>query len=415
MVRMLELEAARDRILALVPPPEAEVVPLAQARGRILAETLRSEVELPGFDNSAMDGYAVRSADLQHAAAAAPVPLRLRGRAAAGEVFPGELAAGECLRVFTGSPLPRGADAVAMQEDTRIDPAQPAVVLFLDQARPWENVRFRGEVLKRGAVLGEPGDALGAARLSLLAAAGLTSVRAGRRPRVGLLATGSELLEAGQPLAPGKIYESNRAGLAALAVQAGAVPQILPLVCDSLPDTVAALEAAFTRCDVLVTSGGVSVGETDFVKDALKQLGGGLDFWQVAIRPGKPFAFGRHADKFLFGLPGNPVSAFVTFLLLVWPALARWQGARPSGPPVRSAILAEPLSNPGGRRHFMRVVVDAEGNARNAGIQAAHDLAALAAANAFVDVPAGTVLAAGARRQCRLLGMIKKPASACCP
>ncbi len=395
MVRMLELEAAREQILNRLPAPVAEVVALAQAQGRILAEAIRSTVELPGFDNSAMDGYAVRSADLKPAAASAPVPLRLRGRVAAGELFSGELAADECIRVFTGSPLPRGADAVAMQEDTRIDSAQPAVVQFLEPAKPWENVRLRGEDLKLGALLGETGDQLGPAQLGLLAAAGLTQIQAGRRPVVGLLATGSELLEGGQPLAPGKIYESNRATLAALVVRAGGVPQILPLVRDTLPDTVVALENAFTQCDVLVTSGGVSVGETDFVKDAFRQLGGELDFWKVAIRPGRPFAFGRRGEKFLFGLPGNPVSAFVTFLLLVWPALARWQGARPAGPPVRFATLAEPLSNPGDRRHFMRVTVDADGKARSAGSQASHALTALAAANALVDVPARAVLAAG--------------------
>lgn len=397
MVFMLELEAARDQILGFLPPPVAETVSLAQAHGRILAETLRSTLELPGFDNSAMDGYAVRSGDLKRVAADTPVPLRLRGRVAAGEVFSGELAVGECIRVFTGSPLPRGADAVVMQEDTRIDPAEPAVIQFLEPARPWENVRLRGEDLKMGALLGEPGDTLGPARLGLLAAAGLTQAKAGRRPMVGLLATGSELIETGHPLAPGKIYESNRATLAALVTRAGAVPQILPLVKDTLPETVAALKNAFTQCDVLVTSGGVSVGETDFVKDAFQQLGGELDFWRVAIRPGRPFAFGRHEGKFLFGLPGNPVSAFVTFLLLVWPALARWQGVREPGPPVRSATLAEPMSNPGDRRQFMRVIVDADGSARGAGSQASHALSALALANALVDVPARAVLPVGTR------------------
>ncbi len=213
---------------------------------------------------------------------------------------------------------------------------------------------------------------------------------------MGLLASGSELLEGGQPLASGKIYESNRAGLAALAAQAGAIPRIFPLVKDSLADTRAALESAFAGCDVVVTSGGVSVGEMDFVKDAFEKIGGELQFWKVAIRPGRPFVFGRLGEKFLFGLPGNPVSAFVTFLLLVRPALARWQGARDVRLPAHPGTLVEPLVNPGERRHFTRVTVDAAGNVRSAGTQASHILSSLASADALVDVPPKTTLPAGA-------------------
>jgi molybdopterin molybdotransferase len=393
---MLELEAARDRILALLPAPRAEGIPLAEAQGRVVAATIASPVSLPGFDNSAMDGYAVRAADLQRASSATPVSLRLRGRAPAGEIFTGEVAAGDCVRVFTGSPLPPGADSVIMQEDTRADPVQPGIVQFLGSIKPWENVRFRGEDLKQDAVIGQPGDMITAGRLALFAAAGLDRVQVGSRPVVGLLATGSELIPPGQRLAPGKIFESNRTGLAALTVRAGAIPKIFPLVRDTLADTRTALESALQNSDLLVTSGGVSVGETDFVKESFRQLGGELDFWKVAIRPGRPFAFGRCGDKFLFGLPGNPVSAFVTFLLLVWPALARWQGARQVTLPARQASLAEPLSNPGDRRHFLRVKVDAAGLAHNAGPQASHALASLAVANGLVDVPPQTTLPAGA-------------------
>jgi molybdopterin molybdotransferase len=202
---MLELEAALDRILAALPPPVPETVPLASAHRRILAGQILSPVDLPGFDNSAMDGYAVRAADVQKASAATPVTLQLRGRVTAGETFNGEVNSGDCVRIFTGAPLPRGADAVIMQEDSRPD-AVPGRVQFVDAVKPWENIRFRGEDLKRGAVLGEPGDKINAGRLALLAAAGLDRVAAGRRPVTGLLATGSELLEAGQPPAAGKIY-----------------------------------------------------------------------------------------------------------------------------------------------------------------------------------------------------------------
>ncbi len=393
---MLELEAALERILAALPPPVAEKVPPADAHGRFLAEQILSALDLPGFDNSSMDGYAVRAADVQKASAAAPVTLRLSGRVTAGETFNGEVNTGDCVRIFTGAPLPRGADAVIMQEDSRPDATAPGLVQFVDSVKPWENVRFRGEDLKRGAVLGEPGDKINAGRLTLLASTGLERVAVGRCPVTGLLATGSELLEAGQPAAAGKIYESNRAGLAALAMQAGAEAKIFPIVRDTLADARAALEAALQSCDVLVTCGGVSVGETDFVKDAFTQLGGSLDFWKVAIRPGRPFAFGRCGRKFLFALPGNPVSAFVTFLLLVRPALLRWQGARETMLPVRRGNLSEPLANPGDRRHFARVFIDADGVVRSAGTQASHVLASLAAANGLVDVPPHATLPAGA-------------------
>ncbi|MDB6020995.1 MAG: molybdenum cofactor biosynthesis protein MoeA, partial [Pedosphaera sp.] len=207
---MIELEAAIERILASLPPVQTEPLDLGLAHRRILVERVLSPAALPAFDNSAVDGYAVRTADLQGASASSPVSLRLIGRVAAGETFSGEVTTGSCVRIFTGSPLPHGADAVAWQEDTVLDDAQPEVVSFLDVVKPWENIRFQGEDIKPGAVLGEPGDILTAGRINLLAAVGVTEVCVGRRPVTGLLATGSELLEAGQPLTPGKIHESNR-------------------------------------------------------------------------------------------------------------------------------------------------------------------------------------------------------------
>jgi molybdopterin molybdotransferase len=392
---MLELEAALGRILALMPPPRVECVDLAQAHRRILAERLVSPLDLPAFDNSAMDGYAVQAADLARASANSPVMLNCIGRVAAGETFTGAVLPGSCVRLFTGSTMPHGADAVVMQEDTRTDPSRLGVVEFLDTIKPWENIRFRGEDLKTGALLGESGDQLSASRINLLAATGLTRLLVGGRPIAGLLATGSELIEGGQPLAPGKIYESNRTGLANLAADCGAIPKIFPLVADTPADTRAALESALSGCDILITSGGVSVGELDFVKTAFEQMGGELEFWKVSIRPGRPFVFGRWQGKFLFGLPGNPVSAFVTFLLLVRPALLRWQGVAAVGLPAFPGVLAEPLANLGFRRHFMRVAMDASGKVHSAGAQASHALSSLAAANGLVDVPPESTLPAG--------------------
>ena len=392
---MLELEDALQRILTALPAPVNERVALHEAAGRILAEDIASSIDLPPFDNSAMDGYAVRAEDVERATREIPICLRLRGKAAAGEIFAGEISRGQCVRLFTGSPLPRGADAVVMQEDTRVDPGQPDEVFVLDAAKPWENVRLRGGDVNKGSVLARAGEVLTAGNISLLAASGITGIVTGKVPRVGVLATGSELREAGQILAPGQICESNRAALAVLIRRTGGVPQSFPLVPDNLPATCRALEAAFGENDAVVTSGGVSVGELDFVKAAFEQLGGELQFWKVAIRPGKPFVFGRCRGKFLFGLPGNPVSAFVTFLLLVRPALLRWQGAAEVALPAYPGVLAEPLANPGERRHYMRVRVDRAGRVFSAGLQASHALRSLAAANGLVDVSPQTFLAPG--------------------
>jgi molybdopterin molybdotransferase len=394
---MLELEKAVETILASIPAPKNETVPLAQAYRRIITEQIPSSTDLPPFDNSAVDGYAVRSRDIASASAQNAVSLPLAGKIAAGEKVRGELSAGQCIRIFTGSPVPPGADAVVMQEDTQVNASRPGDVLFLDSAKPWENIRFHGEDVKRGAIISTVGARLGATQIALLAATGVAQVKCGCRPSVALLATGSELKEAASALelAPGQIYESNRAALTPLIVSAGGIPAIFPIVPDDPKATRTALSRALSDCDLVVTCGGVSVGEMDFVKSGFEELGGLLQFWKVAIKPGRPFVFGRHREKLLFGLPGNPVSAFVTFLLLVRPALLRWQGATTIGLPASAGVLAEPLLNPDNRRHFMRVSMDSKGQVRSAGTQASHMLSSLALAEGLVDVPPRTSLATG--------------------
>ncbi|MBM3841422.1 MAG: molybdopterin molybdotransferase MoeA [Verrucomicrobia bacterium] len=384
---MLKVEDAQKQILSGITPLPKETVPLREALGRILAAPVFSPIDLPLFDNSAMDGYAVVAQDLRNACGSGPVGLRLIGRIAAGEVFRERVLPGTCVRLFTGSPLSEGADAVIMQEDTRPDPADPGRILCLDAVKPWENVRLKGEDVKCGTALIAGGERLTTSRVSLLAAAGVTEVSVGRQPVVGLMATGSELVEPGQKLGPGQIYESNRIGLAALVSQAGGRARILPLVKDTLEATQAMLEQAFNECDVVVSTGGVSVGEFDFVKAACEKLGGELAFWKVAMKPGKPFAFGCWRGKFLLGLPGNPVSSFVTFLILARPALLRFQGASSVHLPSHPGVLADKLVNRGDRRHFVRVKVESDGTVRLAGIQASHVLSSLACANGLVDIP----------------------------
>lgn len=389
---MIEVEEAVTRIVATVAPLPAETVALAEAAGRILAENVTAPISLPGFDNSAMDGYALRAADVRQATADNSVTLHCVGTAPAGTHFQGSIQPGTCVRIFTGSPVPAGADAVVMQEDTRASGDQIAV---LDGVKPWENIRLCGEDVKAGSVLATSGTRVTAAVQAVIGATGVSHVRVGRRPLIGLLATGSELKEAGEPLAPGQIYESNRLALATLVRAAGGTPCAYPLVPDSLDATRHALSRAFSECDAVITTGGASVGDHDYVKAALESLGGTLDFWKVSMKPGKPFVFGRLGGKSLFGLPGNPVSAFVTFLLLVRPAILKWQGATDLALPSRPAHLAEPLHNRGPRPHYVRVHVDGAGQVRSTGTQASHMLSSLAPANGLLRVPGDTLLPGG--------------------
>jgi len=381
---MIELEEAVSRILQTICPTEQETVLIANAAGRVLTAAQESAVNLPRFDNSAMDGYAVRAAD-----ASTGAHLRQIDDVPAGTAFTGEVGEGECVRIFTGSPIPQGANAVVMQEDTR---TEGDTIEIIYGVKPFEHIRLRGEDVKKGEVIGQPGQRLHAGRLQLLGAAGVGEVAVHRQPVIGVLSTGDELCEPGTELGAGGIYESNRLALAELIREAGAAPRMFPLVPDTLEATAAALKGAFAECDGLVTSGGVSVGEHDYVKAALEQLGGTLDFWRVKIKPGKPFVFGRFDERPLFGVPGNPVSAMVTFLVLVRPAILRMQGAEDLDLPSHPGVLAEPLANRGDRRHFMRVHVDSTGTVSAAGLQASHAVGPLGKANGLVDVPPDTTL-----------------------
>ena len=341
-----------------------------------------------------MDGYAVRAVDLRSATPATPVQLRLLGQVPAGEHFDGEVRSGTCVRIFTGSPSPAGADAVVMQEETRPS-EEPGFVTILASVSPRENLRLRGEDVRQGTPLAELGDRLHAGQIAVLAATGGSEVRVGARPRVGLISTGNELREPGTELGVGQIYESNRAALASLVAAAGAIPKLHPLVHDDLTAVRDRLLEALRESEVVVTSGGVSVGEWDFVKAGIEAAGGRIEFWKISMKPGKPFVFAQHQKKLIFGLPGNPVSAFVTFLLLVRPALLGLQGARDPGLNFSLGELNQPVRNPADRRHFMRVTIDSQGKVRSAGLQGSHALSSLARANGLLDLPPGAALSAG--------------------
>ncbi|MGV3771723.1 MAG: gephyrin-like molybdotransferase Glp [Verrucomicrobiales bacterium] len=392
---MLSLEEALEQILGNVQPLDGELVDLSMSYGRFLREDCFAVSDLPRSDNSAMDGYAVRSLDVAKASAGNPVPLKCIDSIPAGTFSTKIVSEGKCIRLFTGSPMPAGADAVVMQEDTTKSGENIDTILILDAVKPWENVRFQGEDVRKGAVVGRKGDKLTPGRIGLLAASGLGKVVVARRPKVSIVPTGSELIKAGAEASPAAVYESNQATLAALCSGVGAEPVLTSVARDSLQETTATLEEAFRTTDAVITCGGASVGDYDFVKQAFEALGGKLDFWKVSIRPGKPFIFGQLGSKMLFGLPGNPVSAFVTFFLLARPALLKMQGATEISAANCPGILGEQVVNRGDRRHFMRVQSRADGKVVLSGGQGSHFLSSLAEAVGLIDVPANSTIPAG--------------------
>jgi molybdopterin molybdotransferase len=389
---LLRLEEALERMLACVDPLAVEEVPIEAALGRVLGTDIASRVTLPPWDNSAMDGYAVRSADVT----APPVRLRVLGEIAAGHAPTQQVTAGTALRILTGGMLPGGADAVIPVEDTDAPPgdaALPPSIEIRAPAAPGAHVRRAGSDLREGDRLLSRGALVRPAIVGLLAASGHGSVPAHRRPRVAILGTGDELVPPGQPLGPAQIPDSNGPALAAQARATGADVVSLGVARDDREEILDRLRAGAAQADVVVVSGGVSVGAHDEVKAAFEQLGR-IDLWRVAVQPGKPLAFGRAGGTLLFGLPGNPVSSFVTFELFVRPVLRRLAGhADLSGRPRVRARLVDRTSTSPGRRAFLRVRLESDPErpdrwlARLAGGQGSHVLSALALADGLAVVP----------------------------
>ena len=357
---------------------DSEQLPLPEALDRILAEEIVSPLSVPPFDNSAMDGYAVRLADL-----AAGAPLAVAGKAFAGQPYQGDWPAGHCIRIMTGAPVPEGTEAVVMQEEAQVE---GELVRFLTQPRPGQNIRRRGEDLAEGARVLAAGLRLSPRELPLLASLGIASVRVRRPLRVAIFSTGDELKPVGTPLAHGDIYDSNRYGVKAMLARLGCECLDLGII----PDDPAQLRAAFLQADreadALITTGGVSVGEADFTKQLLEELGE-IGFWKLAIKPGKPFAFGRLPNAWFFGLPGNPVSAMVTFDQLVKPALARLAGQTLAAPLRLAATVTEPLKKSPGRLDFQRGILTQGPNGlevRSTGSQDSGVFSSLSRANCYI-------------------------------
>lgn len=390
---MLTVQEARQRLLANFKPLETELIPLSLAHGRILAEPLASPVDLPPFTNSAMDGFAVRSADLTGASQEKPARLQVVGDIPAG-TFPTQvLQEGQALRIMTGAPLPDGADAVVPVEDSdHFDLVSgmplPSQVAIYQAVKPGANVRPRGQDVQRGELVLSAGARLRAQEIGFLSMLGYARAPVHRQPRVAVLSSGDELRPAGSPLPPGKIYDSNGPMLARLVEQAGG--QVIEL--GIVEDRIEAVEASLAQArqedaDLLISSAGVSVGAFDHVR-AVIERSGTLEFWRVNIRPGKPFAFGHYAGLPVFGLPGNPVSAFIGFQVFVRPVLDYLTG-RPVERPRQPARLAQAIESDG-RESYLRAILEPSGQgwqARLTGHQGSGNLRSLVQANALIIIP----------------------------
>lgn len=391
---LLSVDDARARLLAAAPAPtQTEIVPLAAARGRVLAAAQRALVDVPPADNSAMDGYALRLADLRAGAA-----LAIAQRIPAGSV-PSPLLPGTVARIFTGAEIPPGADVVVMQEDCREDEGQ--LVIGADTAvalKAGANIRPRGQDLAAGSVVLVAGTLLGPAQLGVLAAAGIAEVPVWRQLRVAFFSTGDELLEPGEEPRPGCIYNSNRYALRAYLEAAGCVAIDLGVVADDRAATVTALRNAASRADLVITTGGASVGEEDHLRTALLDCGA-VDLWKVAIKPGKPLLLGRVDGAQpvpVLGLPGNPVSVAVTLLVLGMPLLRAMQGMPDWRPLSVRLPAAFTVPRAGNRGEYLRVrVVVDEGGSRLERYpnQSSGVLASMAWADGLAVVPAGATVA----------------------
>jgi molybdopterin molybdotransferase len=410
---LISIDEARARVLDAVRPLAAEDVPLAEALGRVLAEDVESRIDVPPFDSSAMDGYAV--------VAGPEAELEVVGESRAGRPADAAVEPGKAIRISTGGALPGGATAVVPLERSEavagegggaggvarpLGEAGGPERIRVGASAPGDNIRRAGEDVRAGRVVLGRGSLLGPAELGVAASIGRGSLRCARRPRAAVLVTGDELTEPGRPLGPGGIYSSNGWALAAQAERAGALVTTRDTVPDQAAGTRAALARAIDSSDVVIVSGGVSVGPHDHVKPALAELGVEERFWGVRLRPGKPTWFGNRGDTLVFGLPGNPVSAMVTSHLFVRPALAAMQGADPSARRA-SATLEEPVPRHPNREQAVRVHLETSGDgwrARATGPQGSHMLTSMLGASALARIAPGEgEVRAGERVEVELL------------
>ena len=402
---MISVEDAQKSILDMIRPMGRERAGLLNSLGRVLAEDVHSSRAIPPWNNSAMDGYALRAEDVAGASRETPKTLRVIEEIQAGVVATRTLGPGEAIKIMTGAPIPDGADAVVLVEETeRI--SEDEVHIFLS-VREGEAVRLAGEDVKPGETVLAQGARLGPASLGMLANIGRPSVYVYQKPRVAILATGEELVDLGDAPGVGQIFNSNSYALAAQVLEAGGEPLLLGIARDNAEDLQRHIEDGLAA-DLMITSGGVSVGDFDLVKSTLGGLGNDMRFWRVRMKPGKPMAFGVLNDKPVFGLPGNPVSTMVSFELFVRPSLLKMQGHKRLFRTAVEARLLHPLTKSPERRHYVRSIVYRDGEAwavRAIEAQGSNILHSMVRANGLVVFPEyETELAAGSRVQVILLG-----------
>ena len=385
---MIPISEAISIVLEHSPKLKVESVALSDALGRVLAEDIIADTDLPPFDRAQMDGYAVRAADVS----TTPARLRIVGESAAGAGWHHEMKAGEAVRIMTGAPVPAGADAVQQVELTR-EQDGVGFVEILEPVEPGRSIVKQAAEIKAGETVLRAGEDINAAMIATLASFGYAQVKVGRRPRVAVMATGSELVNVDEKPGADQIRDSNNYTIAAYATQAGATVERLPLAGDDTEELKRQIATAAGRSDVLITSGGVSMGVYDFTKAALKELGAEIFFERVALRPGKPTVFGRLGDTLVFGLPGNPVSVAVTFNLFARAALRVMQGAQQPQLPEETAVLASNLKGSIDRESYLPAVLRTDGKgtllAEPLKWGGSSDFVAFARATALINVPAG--------------------------
>lgn len=383
---MLSVQEAQNRIIEAVSRMDPHAVNLAEALGCVLIQDVVSPADVPPFDNSAMDGYAVRSEDTARARSSDPVPLVVKGTVRAGDRLLFGIERGECARIMTGAEIPDGTDSVVMVENVESKGDQILVGSPVPKGR---HIRTKGEDIKRSEVVLKSGTRLRPPEIGALASLGLSRVSVVKRPIVALASTGDELVEIDEPLSPGKIRDSNRYSLRALIVEAGCTPLELGIVPDKRAEMELTFERALQKSDLLMTTGGVSMGEYDLVRDVLSSIGR-FEFWKVNMKPGKPLAFATANGKPVFGLPGNPVSCMVCFELFVRPALMKMKGEKELFKETLSATTTCPIDKRKGRTEFKRGMVWREENTVKVdltGPQGSGILTSMVKANCLVHLP----------------------------
>ncbi len=391
---MLSIEEARQQMLETIPVLPTEKRGILECANYVLAEELSANENIPPFDNSAMDGYAVRAKDVKGASKENLIVLSVGETIAAGYAPSKHVSAGETARIMTGAMMPKGADAVVMQEVTELNGEK---VTIFESVEENENVRFIGESVKQGDNVMSPGKVLRPPEVSMLASLNCAAVTVHKKPTVAIVSTGDELTPLGEPLKPGMIRDSNRYGMYAQVQNAGGIPIDMGIAPDDEVETERIFRESLAKADALITSGGVSVGEHDVVKNVLMKMGK-MNFWRVAMKPGKPQAYGSIDGKPIFGLPGNPVSSLVVFELFVRPALLKMAGHTDLLRPTFKAALESDVTNKDGRVNFMRAILtqkDGQYTAKTTGPQGSGILHSLVLANGLITIPSGAALSAG--------------------